>query len=447
VSDDDAKPTHEPPYGRGTAGLLVLFGAMYFVQGIAEPTEGLIAQPVRSLLKSWDYSAAAIGGFAALLALPWAVKPLYGLLTDFVPLAGTRRRGYLVLTSAATVAGLLAVYLARLPAGSYALLLLLLLVPTVGVAFSDVVVDALMVETGQPRGLTGRLQSVQWAAIYAGGLIAGLAGGWLSEHGRQREGFLICAVAGSVTLALALLFVREQRVEREPPAAGPPLHATPFRTAAREMLGVLRTPAVLAAAAFLFLWSFNPFSASVLYLHLTRQLDVSEQFYGVTVSLLSVGAIAGSLAYGAYCRRVRMSRLIHLAIAAGVLSTLAYSGVRGPKSAAVISVVVGFTYLTGSMVQLDLAARACPVRAAGTTFALLMALSNLGLSLSAALGGWLYDAWSSRWSPATAFQLLVVAGALSTCLCWLLVPFLNRTIDTGPATGEPDRPTAGASDL
>ena len=27
--------------------------------------------------------------------------------------------------------------------------------------------DALMVEKGQPRGLTGRLQSVQWASMYA----------------------------------------------------------------------------------------------------------------------------------------------------------------------------------------------------------------------------------------------------------------------------------------
>jgi hypothetical protein len=44
-----------------------------------------------------------------------------------------------------------------------ALLLLVLLLPSaVAVAFSDVVVDALMVKEGQPRGMTGRLQSLQW---------------------------------------------------------------------------------------------------------------------------------------------------------------------------------------------------------------------------------------------------------------------------------------------
>ncbi|MGH8628039.1 MAG: hypothetical protein ACREYC_23150 [Gammaproteobacteria bacterium] len=53
---------------------------IYFVQGIGEPTEGLIAQPVRSLLDSWGHSATEIGDFALLVSLPWVIKPLYGPL-------------------------------------------------------------------------------------------------------------------------------------------------------------------------------------------------------------------------------------------------------------------------------------------------------------------------------------------------------------------------------
>jgi MFS family permease len=403
--------------------LVLLFGAMYFVQGIAEPTEGLIAQPVRSLLKSWGYSAAGIAGFGALLALPWSLKPLYGLLTDFVPIGRTRRRSYLLLTSAASVLGLGCLYFIPVPFGAYRQLLFLLLIPTVGVAFSDVVVDALMIEKGQPRGLTGMLQSVQWAAMYGGSILAGLVGGYLSHRGHQQIGFLMCAVTSFATLLLAWFYVRE---EPHVPEIGR------LRFATKELAGAARTPAVRAAAAFLFLWSFNPFSMTVLYMYMTEELGISEQFYGVTISLLSVGAIVGSLAYGAYCRRVPMRWLIHLSIATGVLSTLAYCCVTGQISAAVVSFVVGATYMTGSMVQYDLAARACPVAAAGTTFAMLMALSNLSLSASTALGGWLYDAWTARWGATTAFNLLVAAGALSTCACWLLVPLLNSAIDTNP---------------
>ncbi|HRX79689.1 MAG TPA: MFS transporter, partial [Pirellulaceae bacterium] len=295
--------TKSPSSRRETTGLVLLFGAMYFVQGIAEPTEGLIAQPVRSLLKSWGYSAAGIAGFGALLALPWSLKPLYGLLTDFVPINGTRRRSYLLLTSAASVLGLACLYFIPVPVGAYRQLLFLLLVPTVGVAFSDVVVDALMVEKGQPRGLTGLLQSVQWAAMYGGSILAGLVGGYLSQHGHQQEGFLMCAVTSFATLLLAWFYVKETPQAAKKGRLG---------LATKELAAAARKPAVLAAAAFLFLWSFNPFSMSVLYLHMTKQLAISEQFYGFTISLLSVGAIVGSLAYGTYCRRVPMSRLIHL---------------------------------------------------------------------------------------------------------------------------------------
>jgi BT1 family protein len=49
-------------------------------------------------------SPAAIGALMALLALPWTIKPIFGLLSDFVPLFGSRRRNYLLLANgAATV--------------------------------------------------------------------------------------------------------------------------------------------------------------------------------------------------------------------------------------------------------------------------------------------------------------------------------------------------------
>ena len=83
---------------RGTSmiGLGALFGLLYFVQGIVEPTDGLLSQPIKSLLRNWGYSAASTAWFISVLSIAWAIKPLYGLLTDFVPLAGSRRRSYLL---------------------------------------------------------------------------------------------------------------------------------------------------------------------------------------------------------------------------------------------------------------------------------------------------------------------------------------------------------------
>lgn len=401
---------------RETLSLGLLFGAMYFLQGIGEPTEGLIAQPVRSLLKSWGRDAAEIAAFGAILSIPWMIKPLYGLFTDFLPLADYRRKSYLLLTSAASLAGLALLYCLELPPNAVSWLLVLLLVPTVGVAFSDVVVDALMVEKGQPRRITGQLQSIQWAAMYGATILVGLLGGYLSDHGHQQAGFLICAIVSLGTLLLTWFLVRE-RPQRAAPRR--------LRSAAGSLWKAARSPIVLGVGGFLFLWNFNPFSSTVLYVHMTRELGLSEQFYGGMVSLDAVASVVACLCYGLYCRRVPFRLLVHLSIVTGILATVAYWGLSGPTSAVLVTLAVGFSYMTACLVQYDLAARACPPETAGTVFALLMSLTNLSNALSTAVGGYLYESWLAAGSQA-AFNALVGLGALFTAGCWLLVPLLDR---------------------
>jgi predicted MFS family arabinose efflux permease len=183
---------------------------------------------------------------------------------------------------------------------------------------------------------------------------------------------------------------------------------------------------VIAVGGFLFLWNFNPFSNAVLHVHMTRALGLSERFYGMTVALTAVASIAASVAYGLYCRRVPMPVLVHASIVLGVVSTLGYAAVSDERSAVLVTLAVGVSYMTATLIQLDLAARACPPEVAGTLFALLMALENLGASSSTWLGGLLYDRGIDRWESRGAFLVLVLVGSAFTAGCWLLVPFLPR---------------------
>lgn len=405
--------------------LCLLFGTLSFVQSFAEPTEGLLAQPVRALLGDWGTHMAGIAAFSALLALPWALKPLFGLLTDFIPIAGTRRRSYLAITCALAGGVFLGLWAIPVHAGAQRALLVWLLIPTAALVFSDVVTDALMVERGQPLGMTGRLQAVQWGSSYASGLIAGSLGGTLSENGRQDLGYLLCGAAALVGLMVTILSVRE------PPQAPNP---TGFWDAAATLRRAARSPAVVGVGGFLFLWNFNPFSTVVLHLHMTRALGFSEQFYGNSVSLLSLAAIAACLSYGLYGNRIPRPVLIHLSIALGVLSTLGYLAMTDERSAVVVTLGIGFTYMTALLIQLDLAAQACPPEAAGTVFASLMALSNISMSLSTWLGGDLYDRFAARWGSAASFRALVAIGAGLTACCWLMMPVLSRVVPHRPAS-------------
>src|SRR5215470_19177962 len=194
---------------RSLIGLGALFGLLYFVQGIVEPTDGLLSQPIKSLLRNWGYSAASTAWFISILSLAWSIKPLYGLLTDFVPFAGSQRRGYLLLTTAVASISMTAVYLLPLTSERVVVLLLLLLPSSVAIAFSDVVIDAMMVGAGQQHDMTGRLQSVQWACMYAAMIVTGVVGGALSQWGMQQAGFLISALACAASLGAVWKLVSE----------------------------------------------------------------------------------------------------------------------------------------------------------------------------------------------------------------------------------------------
>jgi len=81
--------------------LAVLFGIVYFAQGMWY----LPVQTVTISLKDGGLSAGQVAAFFAITTVPWLIKPVYGLLSDFVPLFGYHRKSYLLLTSATAASG------------------------------------------------------------------------------------------------------------------------------------------------------------------------------------------------------------------------------------------------------------------------------------------------------------------------------------------------------
>ena len=132
----------------------------------------------------------------ALLAVPWTIKPAFGLLSDFVPLFGSRRRNYLLLANGVAAASLLLLAFIPLAPGSRWLLFALLLPTTMAIALGDVIVDALMVEKGQPLGLTGRFQSIQWTAANIALLLTVSSEAISQRKGSSRSPLLSAARCG-----------------------------------------------------------------------------------------------------------------------------------------------------------------------------------------------------------------------------------------------------------
>src|SRR5690349_3711659 len=89
--------------------LALLFALVYFAQGMFY----LPDQVISIVFKDRGLKADQVAYFFLLTGIPWFIKPVYGLLSDFVPLFGRRRKSYLLLTS--SMASVMA-FIAALPA-------------------------------------------------------------------------------------------------------------------------------------------------------------------------------------------------------------------------------------------------------------------------------------------------------------------------------------------
>lgn len=383
------------------------FAIVYFAQGLADLSVGLVNQPAQYLLKEHlGLSAAESGVFWAVVGLGWTFKPLYGLLSDFLPFAGSRRKSYLLFMSALSIGSWLT--LSLFPP-QYSLLLIVFTLCAAALAFCDVMTDALMIEAGRARGLTGHFQAVQWAAMSLALVVAQLGGGYLSMYVAPQTVFRLVAIFPAFTAVVTLWLVRE-------PLAVPNWESV--RITALSLKHAGQTRALWMVAGFLFCWNFSPSLGTPLLYYQTDVLHFSKVFIGTLGAITNAAGIVGAVVFFFYCRQLSLHRLLTIAVGLGVVSTLGYLSLVGPRSAVTISLFFGVINQFTHLAVLDLAARSCPARAEGTVFALLMATLNFGKTGGTALGGWLYDH--------SGLSLLIVISAVFTAFCWGLVPFLPQ---------------------
>ncbi len=283
------KPTPE------LAAILIV----YFVQGIL----GLARLAVSFFLKDdLGLSPAEVAALTGIASLPWVIKPVFGFMSDGLPIFGYRRRPYLILSGILGAVSwvMLATVVDR---GSTATIVLLM--TSLSVAISDVIVDSLVVEKAREESLgqAGSIQSLCWGFSALGGLITAYLSGWLLEHFSSSAVFEITATFPLFISVVALLIVEEKI---DPKKAQKSIVAEQIK----QLFTALKQKSILLPTAFLFIWQATPTAESAFFFFSTNELGFEPEFLGRVRLVTSLASLVGILVFQKFLKNIPFRQIL-----------------------------------------------------------------------------------------------------------------------------------------
>jgi predicted MFS family arabinose efflux permease len=388
---------------------MVLISAATFATTMSQT--GILRLPFQNLLKSeLHVSREAMASFFAITAIAWYFKPLAGILVDSVPLLGTRRRHYLILSALCAAALYL---LATIVSHTYVALMIVLIATNAMLVIGSTVAGGLTVEAGQRYGATGRLRSALYVVANGCVLLGGPLGGFLAA---KAFGFtaVSCALISLSVVPFAWWLVRESVTEQK-------CNET-WSKAKAQFSWLIRSRTMWTTAGLLFLVYIAPGFSTPLYYLQTDTLKLSQQFIGTLILLSGLFGIAGSFLYAVLCPKVPLRILLYLSVAVSALGTLGYLFYRSAVAATVVESENGLIAAFVTLALMDLAARATPPGSEALGFALMMSVLNAAQSLSDVFGSWLMD------QHHVSFLKLVWLNAGTTAIVLVVIPLLPSAL-------------------
>ncbi|KAE9141745.1 hypothetical protein PF007_g40 [Phytophthora fragariae] len=264
-------------------GLLVNYACIGFLNGLLPA----LVYPFFKLYLNMD--GFQVSAAATVVRLPWSYKTLFGLLSDHLPIAGYRRKSYMLIGWIISIIALAVLAYNPIEAPYYKAgeiqrtreielrvvenadaansggrYLLRLLVVCAGYVMTDVACDGVMVEMAQlePMEVRGQAQATIYMVRYSASLMAGFVaalsfngevyGGTFSWSVAPNSVFWGCAGVAVVGCCGTLLFFDETRAGSSDTSKSKPILVTPLR----EMWRILQQRAIWQLVAFHFWHSF-----------------------------------------------------------------------------------------------------------------------------------------------------------------------------------------------
>ncbi|MBD2503010.1 folate/biopterin family MFS transporter [Anabaena azotica] len=410
-------------FGNEPTAELIAILSVYFVQGIL----GLARLAVSFFLKDeLLLSPVQVSALLGVVALPWMVKPLFGFISDGLPIFGYRRRPYLVLSG---ILGAISwVSLATIVHTSWAAALAIAL-GSLSVAVSDVIVDSLVVERARAESVAhvGSLQSLCWGASSFGGLITAYFSGLLLEHFTTRTVFWITASFPLIVSGVAWL-IAESPVSKD----GDNTNLLTVKHQLQQLRQAFAQKSIWLPTAFIFIWQATPTADAAFFFFSTNELHFEPEFLGRVRLVTSLASLIGVWIFQRFLKTVSfrlifgwstvISTVLGMTMLLLVTHTNRALGIDDHWFSLGDNLVLTVMGQIAYMPVLVLSARLCPPGVEATLFALLMSVFNLAGMVSYEVGAIIMHWLGITETNFDSLWLLVLITNLSTLLP---LPFLQ----------------------
>ncbi|PON68345.1 Folate-biopterin transporter [Parasponia andersonii] len=376
--------------------------------------------------------------YTGLYAIPWVMKPIWGLMTDVFPVKGYRRRPYFVL--AGFIGALSAAMVALGGRLTVAVALSCLIGLSAAVAIADVTIDACIARNSiEVRALASDLQSLCGFCSSAGALIGYSTSGFFVHHlGPQGS---LGLLAGPPTLLILLGFVLyEQRTSGRSEEKS----TEKLGLAMRGMYKTIKFPQVWKPSLYMFLSLALSFSTHEGHFYWYTDPKAgpafSQEFVGIIYAIGAMASMVGVLIYHKNLKDYPFRSLLFMAqllySVCGMLDlmfVLRWNLVLGIPDYLFVVMEECVSRIVSRirwMPMIVLSSRLCPLGIEGTFFALLMCIDSLGSLSSKWAGGMVLHAFHVTRTDFTNLWLVVLIRNVlrfSTLTLIFLVPKVGQS--------------------
>jgi PAT family beta-lactamase induction signal transducer AmpG len=391
-----SKRSNLPSLSEHTFLRYLSFAVLYVAQGIPE---GMTFFGIPAWMAMNGKSAAEIGGFVAIVGIPWSFKILIAPLMDrFTLLSMGRRRPWVLVGQLGLIISFIAMAFVPDPLNNLQLLMVAGFFISFFGAFQDVAVDGMAIDI-VPIDQQARANGLMWGAKTIGISASLAAGNWII-HNFGFEYAVLCLSSSIGIIILMPLLLRERPGEKILPwtegsasAINLTMQLESWSQIFKSLIKVFFLPgSLLMGVAFFFIQMGFGLIHTLLPVFTIQAVGWSDQEYAHVFSLTSIVAgFLGMFAGGALADLFGKRRMMSIYLVSMILLMVAMASLKIYWSSAFL--VTGFisAYIT-LWVFLSVAVFAtgmelCWKRVAATQFTLYMAISNLGKAVGSGLLG------------------------------------------------------------